>query len=82
MNHELERALGSGALVGMVGDSLVGSLFASPEGRAVAVAFLGALGGAAANALAKVLGALGDRLAEKIRGRRRKAKTEASETAP
>lgn len=73
MNHELERAIGSGALVGLVGDSLFASLFASPEGRAVAVAFLGALGGALANALAKVLGALGDRAVEKIRGRRRKA---------
>ena len=71
----LERAIGSGALVGLVGDSVLAPLFASAEWRAVAVAFLGALGGALANALAKVLGALGDRAAEKIRGRRRKAAT-------
>jgi hypothetical protein len=77
MNGPFERLVGSGALVALVGDNMLGQLYATPEGRTAAAVVLGALGAA----LAGIVKALGDRVVEKIRGRRRKAPRTTETTA-
>lgn len=70
MNNTLERMVGSGALLGVLGQSVnfLGSL--PPDVRS---AVWGAVGASFAYAVGVVIRAAGDRMAERILGRRKAA---------
>ncbi len=78
----LERAIGSGAFLALLGDSVAGSFLHDPALRALLVALLGGFCGALGTQAHRLLVAFVDRQVERLQRRRKaRAKVDAMATA-
>lgn len=76
----LERSAGSGALLALLGDSVLAQLLHDPSTRALLVTLLGGFCGALGSQLHRLLAAFVDRQVERLQRRRRaRSKTTESE---
>lgn len=80
----LERSAGSGALLALLGDSVLAQLLHDPSTRALLVTLLGGFCGALGSQLHRLLAAFVDRQVERLQRRRRARATpkDAKDEAP